>query len=149
MHPGELIRARRLALGLEPEKVARQVGLEPSSYYDLEGFESELPTSVSLGEIARLEDILNFDVREAFSAWSGRPEVTLDGLSDAIKKHLQEVKLTVNEFENAIGWEIDSMLANPHSALDWNLDCLRDVCKTLGIPWESINFEGSLQKLNR
>jgi len=149
MHPGELIRERRLALGLEPEKVARQVGLEPSSYYDLEGFETELSTSVSLGDIARLEDILNFDVREAFSGWSGRPELTLEGLSDAIKKHLREVNLTVNEFEDAIGWEVDSILANPHSALDWNLDCLRDICRTLGIRWESINFEGSLQDLTR
>src|SRR5688572_23378134 len=100
MHPGEFIRARRVALELEPEDVAQQMGLNVSSYYDLEQVESEFQSVVSLAEIARLEHVLGFDMRTTLSGgWNGSPTATLQGLAEMAKAHLQRTKQTVEEFE--------------------------------------------------
>lgn len=144
MHSGEFIRKRREALGLEPEEIASRVGLNRASYYDLEACEDELTTCVSLAEIARLETVLNFDVRNVFSHWTESRNLTLQELADLINAHLQTAKQTLDEFENAVGWEVGPMLKNPALALDWNLDCLKDVCAGLVIPWESVNFESEV-----
>ena len=69
-HPGEFIRERRKALGLKPEEVASKVGLNVSSYYDLEQVETELQSVISLAEIARLESVLLFDIRSTLSTWT-------------------------------------------------------------------------------
>jgi transcriptional regulator with XRE-family HTH domain len=113
MHPGEFIRDRRVALGFEPEDVAQQAGLNVSSYYDLEQVETELQSVVSLAEIARLENLLGFDVRTILSGWKGPTTPTLQDLAEVTKAHLQRTNQTVEEFENAVGWEVRPMLGEP------------------------------------
>ena len=68
-------------------------------------------------------------------------EITLSQLAEVIRMHLQKSNRTVTDFKNAAGWEIYSILTNPAAALEWNLDCLRDVCASVDLPWQSINFE--------
>lgn len=145
MHLGEFIKERRLALGYKPDGVARQIGISVSSYYDLEQVETDLLSVVSLAEIARLEQLFRFDIRMVLTGWTGGAATdTLQRLAERAKTHIHNTGQTVEEFENAVGWEVRTMLENPSSALEWNLDCLHDVCKALGVAWESINFEGSL-----
>jgi DNA-binding XRE family transcriptional regulator len=91
-------------LGYEPEEVASRVGLNRPSYYDLEACEDELTMCVSLGEIARLETVLNFDVRNVFGHWTDSRKLTLQNLAELINAHLQTAKQTLDEFENAVGW---------------------------------------------
>ena len=145
MHAGEFIRERRLALNYKADEVANHIGLNLSSYFDLEQVDVELQTALSLAEIARLEALLAFNIRSVLSEWNKPAEISLGELAEAIQAHLQKSNRTVTDFENAAGWEIRSILTNPAEALEWNLDCLRDVCAALNIPWQSINFEAGLQ----
>ena len=65
---GDFIKKQRLALNYRPDEVAAFVGLNLSSYYDLEGSEHGLSMQLSLREIAKLEKILRFDIRNLFTA---------------------------------------------------------------------------------
>lgn len=52
-----------------------------------------------------------------------------------IRRYLGRTRLTTEEFENRVGFEIAPALGDSSKVLDWNLDCLRFVCKELGIDW--------------
>jgi transcriptional regulator with XRE-family HTH domain len=145
MHPGEFIKNRRLALGYEPDEVAQQVGLNVPGYYDLEQVDSELSSVVSLGEIAKLEQLLTFEIRAILSEWKQPPNLTLQDLAELIRTHLRTNGQTLADFENAAGWEVGPMLHDPKVALDWTVDYLAGVCSGLGIPWQSVKFEAEVK----
>lgn len=53
-HAGERIRQRREEPGLLRDEVAQAVGITPMAYYDLEAYEEELRSVISLDEARRL-----------------------------------------------------------------------------------------------
>lgn len=45
-------------------------------------------------------------------------------------------KLSVTEFSDLVGWEMQAFFDRTESAWDdWNLECLKDVCGMLGLNW--------------
>lgn len=61
--------------------------------------------------------------------------ITLDELRDAIEQYLETRHITVGQFENEVGWEVQSALAAPAEFLKLNLTGLKDLCSKVGMNW--------------
>jgi transcriptional regulator with XRE-family HTH domain len=129
------IKQARERLQLEPQGVADAIGMNYSSYWDLETVEPEITIAVSLRQIIALCNMLKLPPGELFT---GLPQakdtehaMNVQALVQLIPDHQIAEQLTLAEFE---GWRLEEVLSNPDSALEsWNLDCLRDVAAALGV----------------
>lgn len=59
-------------------------------------------------------------------------------LSVRIKRHIDSQTLTVAEFEEKVGWAVESALSNPDEFWRVTLQCLIDICAELQIDWLTV-----------
>jgi hypothetical protein len=52
-----------------------------------------------------------------------------------INAHLNATGMSIAEFEERVGFEIEPSLKDATKVLDWNVDCLRFVCAEIGVDW--------------
>lgn len=130
------IKKMREAVGKSSEQVASQVGVPFLTYRDWESGEGDITITASLAEVARLASVLGVSSAEIFeSVPSSGDKLAPDRLCDEIKMYLKRTGKRVKEFEDQVGFEISPALESSARVMDWNLDCLRFVCKELGINW--------------
>ena len=55
--------------------------------------------------------------------------------SKKVKSHIESHGMTVPEFEDKVGWELESLLNDPEEIWERNVQFLKDVCVELGINW--------------
>jgi len=132
------LKKAREAAGKHPGDLAEFVDNSTSSYYDLECCDGELFMTISLSELSGLCSALGIKVRDLFDNGKNHdPVITPDQLIDMAKWHLNQTEISVSEFENRIGFEIEQCLADPSKVMDWNVDFLRWLCRELGLDWRS------------
>ena len=138
------IKAARENCKFSVDETAAYIGLNISSYYDLEIVEGEIFNAVSLNAIIQLCSRLKISPTELFTGKSSAPEekmskTTLSQVASSISNYLLSEKISLEKLEKKVGWELKNILQNPNSALtDWCLDTLRDVCKPIGIEWLTV-----------
>ena len=140
--PSRTIEEARLQLGMQPDEVADLVGLTKPNYYDLEAYDDEATSAISLGELLRLCKVLRIQPATLFDdddprAGEVAPEDRLP-LSDKLKAHLQLTGTTLECFEDKVGFTVGGLLRQPDDWKSWNFDCLRSVCSALGVNWRSV-----------
>ena len=109
-----------------------------NNYYDIEQFDDEMTGNCSLNNISRICNLLNIHPRDLFCG-EMLSQLTLEEVIAKIKEHCAKNKISVSQFEDAAGWRVESCLSNPNAALEeWNLDCLKDVCRELQIDWQRV-----------
>jgi hypothetical protein len=137
MTPRMRLVAFRNRAGLDPAVLAAAIGISKESYYDLEQYDTELLSCVTLRELAVLSRMLGVSPRELFSdsACQGNPQ-SLETLSGAVASALRDRGLV--EFENSVGWGLSNFLEDPKAAMEWNVVCLRDVCSAVGFDWLAV-----------
>jgi transcriptional regulator with XRE-family HTH domain len=143
-------------LGLTDVEVAQRIGMSVSSYRDVEARDEETFTVVSLGSLARLGQELKlspstllFGGREP---QEGERNVTLDEVSRRLRDRLAASDLSVHDFGERIGWDVDKVLSDPEALWDFNLVGLRDVCRAVGIDWLAVlavNTPGPERRLTK
>ena len=145
------IRLARTALGIEPGVAAARLGLNFESYADLEWFDDEAFTTLSLTEVLSLADMLHVSVAELLTTADNTPRtdsVSMAGLMKTVQTRIQEEEMTIESFGDRIGWDIASAIADPSSAWnDWNVDCLIEVCNAVGVDWLAILSSASQRDL--
>ena len=109
-----------------------------ASYYDIELCEGDFTCCYTLNEIKRVCGQLDIHPRDLFCDVSS-PATSIIEVIEKIKKHCAENKPAIGEFEDVVGWRLESCLANPVNALEqWNVDCLIDVSRELNIDWRGV-----------
>jgi hypothetical protein len=109
-----------------------------NNYYDVEQCEGALTENCSLAQLVRVCQLLDIHPRDLFSE-EPVAALPIETVVQAIKDHCAQKKITTAEFENAVGWLVESALDHPRNALrEWNIDCLKDVCDELGLNWLSV-----------
>ncbi|MEJ0091277.1 MAG: helix-turn-helix transcriptional regulator [Limisphaerales bacterium] len=109
-----------------------------NSYYDIEQCDGEITSNCSLSEISRICNLLNIRPRDLFCDKTS-PELTIEEVVAKINEHCAKNKIPISQFEDTIGWRVESCLSNPKTALEeWNFDCLKDICEELGIDWQQV-----------
>jgi len=137
---GRLLREARERSGKTVDEMASLLGISRPSYYDLETYDDEIILVVSLKQLVTLSHALGINLVEFFSNGAPKPaeSVSLEALAESINEYLAANKLTVAEFEDAVGWELANCLADPRQFMNFNLDGLKDVTRPLGIDWRAV-----------
>jgi hypothetical protein len=145
------IRLARTALGIEPGVAAARLGVNFESYADLEWFDDEVFTTLSLTEVLSLAEMLHLSAVELLTSddhAARTAAVSMSSLMKTVRARIQEEGTTVESFGDRIGWDIASAVADPSSAWqDWNVDCLIDVCTAVGVEWPAILSSASQRDL--
>jgi hypothetical protein len=130
-----LKRAREAVLK-SPERVASEVGVPVATYYDWEWGEGDISSTASLAELAKLSASLAVSTTTIFEDASCEGQrLSLEELSRKIRSYLEKANMTIAEFEDRVGYEVEPALHNSEDLLKWNVDCLRCVCTAVGVNW--------------
>jgi len=137
------IKAARVRAGLSEHQASEALGITLPAYYDLESFDDEVFTCLSLDDVLALARLLRIEplalvVVEQAAARSAE-RISLPDVVDRMRAHIVSEGLTTESFSNRVGWDIAAALAGSESAWqDWNLDCLHDVCAELQTDWMAV-----------
>lgn len=111
-------------------------GVTTLQYYDWENCAAELNMVASLGELSRLASILGIRTSFLFDdKIEYRRTFSPEQLCVKINAHLSATNIDITEFEDRVGFVIGPVLRDPIEVLNWNVDCLRFVCKEIGLDW--------------
>jgi transcriptional regulator with XRE-family HTH domain len=133
------LRSARERCGKTPAEMAAAMGMNLPSYYDLEGCD-DLYTSVSLQDIFQMCRLLGISPSYLFTRQETSPDDAIRpaDLVVAIQRYCTEHQISVADFENEVGWELQSFLQDPQVGWEWNIDCIRDISKQLGLDWNQV-----------
>lgn len=135
--PHERLRSARERSGKTPQEVASLSGETVMNLYDLESYEDEIPTTISLGELDKLCKVLGISVRSLFEddTQNQQQKLSSSDLVNRILQYLHEARVTLDAFEDKVGYTIRECFVTPEKVLEWNVDCLRYVCSEIGVDW--------------
>ncbi len=64
--------------------------------------------------------------------------ISFNELTQRIKKHMDAHGMTVAEFEDKVGWDLETLLHNPEGIWGRDVEFLIGVCSELGMEWLSV-----------
>lgn len=135
------IRQKRLAVGKSEREMAELIGINLPSYFDLESYDDEVVDCLSLSELSKMNQALNMTPAELFSedvSGSDDAHLSFAEFIEKVKSHIESHDMTVPEFEDKVGWELESLLNDPEEIWKRNVEFLKDVCVEVGINWLSV-----------
>lgn len=135
------IRQKRLAVGKSEREMAELIGINLPSYFDLESYDDEVVNCLSLSELSKMNQALNMTPAELFSedvSGSDDAHLSFAEFIEKVKSHIESHDMTVPEFEDKVGWELESLLNDPEEIWKRNVEFLKDVCVEVGINWLSV-----------
>ena len=136
------IRQLRLAAGRSEQEMAELIGLNLPSYYDLEAYDDEVLDCLSLYELKKLCQALKITPVDLFSTEAknngGLNHLSFAELTERMQQNIESQGITVAEFEEKVGWEIEGLLNKPEGIWERNVQFLKDVCSALGLNWLSV-----------
>jgi transcriptional regulator with XRE-family HTH domain len=132
----ERLQRIRALSGKSSQEIANLLGIGLAEYEEWENFPGELTRVISVRELSELASALGIVSRRIFEDTGGDGEpISPSRLSEMISSHLKTARISIGEFENRVGFEIEPCLRDVSIFLDWNVDCLRSVCAELGVDW--------------
>jgi transcriptional regulator with XRE-family HTH domain len=136
----EHLRAAREKSGKSVEELASALGISSAAYHDLETFDDEILDSLSFRQLALLGEELNLNLRNFFAAGSTADsgESNFDDLAARIKEHVERHHMSVSEFEDKAGWEVEKHLEDPKEFWEYNAAALIDISNEIGMDWASL-----------
>ena len=126
------------AAGVPAPELAALLGISEPAAWDLLIHADELSMCLSLRQLLRLP------ARLRVGAWSLLPEPpaprrehrSLAQLAVEVSAYCATRQLSIEQFGDLAGWDVQHFIATPDSALDdWCLDSLSDICHRLGLHW--------------
>src|SRR4051794_40033373 len=135
----EKIRAYRVRAGKSAQQVASDLGINDAWYQDLETYDDELASTLTLFQAKHLALLLGVELSELLveNEDAGRKVGLLD-LPAIVRKHIEAEDLSIEEFENLVGWELERFLESPvAAAAEMPIAFLRDLSNHLGVSLHS------------
>jgi len=143
----ELLKKIRERASLSVSQVSRCLGISEASYYDLEHFE-DLYDCLSLREVLKLVHCLSVKPHVLFGD-EHIQIITPDELLKAMQDILVIKKMSLSDFEELIGWDMKEFLDCPlKGAMNWNIDCAKDVCDAINLNWRALLYGLSVAELD-
>jgi transcriptional regulator with XRE-family HTH domain len=133
----ERIKGLRERVGKSPDEVASLVGLSDMAYFDLESYEDELRTVLSLRQVKRLAAALGVATSALFvdDATPPNRSISHDELVTLVHRHLA-TGVSRETFEEEVGWELDSLFESEVATLsDYCVEFLEALCSRIGVDW--------------
>lgn len=139
--PPERIRAARERAGLELADVAERVGLPFAHYRDLEDFEDEAWTTISLDTLRRLARILGLTplrILEGDQAPAPSRRMSFAEFSAAVAASVEKAGGDADAWGDEAGWDVAPLLADPEKVWSLDADALRDIADAAGVDWRAV-----------
>jgi hypothetical protein len=108
------------------------------SYFDLELHDDDAFTDVSLKHLVELGRVLGVQPRVLLLGPEGegsKQAVTFDDVTARLAKKVLESGLTAEQLGDIIGWDIEMLLRDPTSLLDFSVEALYAICKLVDLDW--------------
>lgn len=133
------LRTAREQTGRSIDEMAALLGVTREAYWDLESYDDEVLTCLSIAQVAGLCRTLGLAPRAVFAEES-RDEpgaITLEVLGLKIQAHLQAEQMDLSAFEARVGWDVATWLERPQEFFTarYPVEALRDICQAIGVNW--------------
>jgi hypothetical protein len=132
------IREARTPSGLTEEEMAHRLGLTYESYCDLELFDDEVFSVLSLAELKTLGEVLSAEPRVllvADDAEAVHAPVTFEQIAERLRARMRLDGTSAEQLSEAIGWDVAPVLADPEALWEFNVVGLYDICKAVQLDW--------------
>jgi transcriptional regulator with XRE-family HTH domain len=136
----ERIRRARLAVNQSDTAVAQKANMSLHSYWDLEHYDDEAFTAVSLRTLVRVCVVLGIEPTGALigDEFKKHEQTTsFASIAGRLGNLLKQDHVSADEFGERIGWDVRDIITDPNAIWDYNVDALYDICKALGLDWVS------------
>ena|SRR5215472_14298898 len=136
--PSQRFKELREQAGLSREEAASRMGISSPSVWDIEAFADELTSCYSPSQVRRFCESMGARPLDLFGM-STEPAVSAGELADRIRAECRKRNITLEQFEDAVGWKLSECLEPPERLLeDMTLDGLQWLCRELGIDWHRV-----------
>ncbi|MGZ9004570.1 MAG: helix-turn-helix domain-containing protein [Burkholderiales bacterium] len=138
------IRNYRVRAGKSANEVAEHLGLNDAWYTDLEHRDDELASTLTVFQALELASFLGVRLRDLLGDGGYAEEnIPLTDLPSRITAHLARNGMSIEEFEDAVGWELREFLQSPLKvAAECPINFLQAVAENLGFNWTSLIPDG-------
>ena len=133
----------RERLDLSLADVAGQLGVVTSEYWDIEFHHDEAFSCFSIVELRKIATILATPLETLlFGSDFGKPTERISPAVVVERLHALAASegLTIEQLGDRIGWELESVMADPEALWELNLYGLSDVCHAIGVDWVAVLF---------
>jgi transcriptional regulator with XRE-family HTH domain len=134
------LRGARERLGLTPAEVASKMGLSAAWYHDLEAYQDEVFTTVSLAQLQELGQMLGLEPATILVG-DGTPPMDRKEyryVVDGLQRRMASESLDAETLGERLGWDIRGLLEDPEELWKLNVTGLRDICQGVGIDWLAV-----------
>jgi transcriptional regulator with XRE-family HTH domain len=133
-------RSLRERLGKSLDEIADASGISFCNIRDLEWYDDEFDDATSIEDVERVCNALGTSCHELVRGMSGTSAATAkrilpDDIAHAVRLHLASSRISLGQFEDEVGWELQAFLDDPKSYWNWNIRCLQDVCAAIHLDW--------------
>ena len=135
------IRQAREATGLTQGEVASRWGEQPSMYWDLELYDEEVFTVISVRELQRLSSALKTSVNHLLFGEeppSPLPSTRYADVVVGLQARLSAGHRSVEQLGDEIGWDLEPLLTDPTNLGDLPIVGLWAVCRAANVDWVSV-----------
>lgn len=148
--PNLRFREAREYVGLSPEQVAERCGVlspegvsccivSPAGIWDIESHEDELTSCYSPRQLQQLCRVLEIRPVELFGDKVVEPAISVEELALRIHGECRARGVTLEQFEDAVGWRLSACLQPPEKLLeDMTIDGLQWLCRELHVDWRRV-----------
>ena len=122
-------------MGKSAQEVAADLGINDAWYADLERYDDELASTLTLFQAKHLATLVSAPLSDLLieNEHCAR-RVSLLDLPALIRTYIEAEQLSLEEFEDLIGWEVERFLESPvASAAEMPIAFLRDLSNHLDV----------------
>jgi transcriptional regulator with XRE-family HTH domain len=140
MGTAALIRSYRVRAGKSRSEVALQLGLNDAWYHDLEQNDDELAFTLTLFQAIELASILGVGLHDLMGQDAPLDQpIPLMDLPARIEAHVARNGISIEQFEEQVGWALRDVLQSPvKAAAESPIVFFQALAKHLGINWLSL-----------
>lgn len=132
-------REARERVGLSPKEVAERSGVPHADVWEIEGLDGDLTCCYSPRQVQQLCSVIGIRPVELFADSVSEPPVSTDELARLIHAECRTRGVTLEQFEDVVGWRLTACIAPPEKLLeDMTVDGLQWLCRELRIDWRRV-----------
>ena len=135
------IRRAREALTLTQDDVADRWGEQPSMYWDLELFDDEAFTVISVRQLQRLASVLKTSLNVLLFGKEPPlplPTVPYPEVIARLEDRMIRDAVSVEQLGDRIGWDLQPLVTDPRTVGDLSVAALWYVCRAIDLDWVSV-----------
>jgi hypothetical protein len=127
---------------LSVDEVASRTGFSAASIWDIESYPDELFLVYSPIEIRTFSEVLGVRPVELLAIETSEPRIAAAELVQRIQECCQLRRVTLEQFEDAVGWRLAACMESPELLLqELTVDALRCLCRELAVDWQRVLLE--------